>query len=197
MSAAPLAAVLAGGRSRRMGAPKALALLGGEPLLSRVLATVAAAGLDAVVVAKPGSALPPGLGVPVWEEPEEPVHPLTGLVAALERAGGRAVLALACDMPFVAPGLLTRLAALDAVAACVRAGGRLEPFPGRYAAAALPVLRAALARQGSVRGALEALGPVVVEETELAALGDPATLLTSLNTPEQLAAAEALGWPAG
>ena len=38
------------------------------------------------MVAKPGSALPP-LEVPIWDEPEAPSHPLTGLVAALERAG--------------------------------------------------------------------------------------------------------------
>ena len=49
------------------------------------------ARLEAVVVAKPETDLPP-LDVPVWEEPEEPSHPLTGIVAALEQAraaGGR------------------------------------------------------------------------------------------------------------
>ena len=48
-------AVLAGGRGRRMGAPKALAELGGAPLIARPLAAAAAAGLDAVVVAKAGT----------------------------------------------------------------------------------------------------------------------------------------------
>jgi molybdopterin-guanine dinucleotide biosynthesis protein A len=70
-----LVAVLAGERGRRMGAPKALAELAGEPVIARPLAAATAAGLDAVVVAKPDTALPP-LGVPVWEEPATPVHPL-------------------------------------------------------------------------------------------------------------------------
>jgi molybdopterin-guanine dinucleotide biosynthesis protein A len=53
-----LVAVLAGGRSRRMGAPKTLADLGGAPLIARPLAAAAAAGLEAVIVAKQDTALP-------------------------------------------------------------------------------------------------------------------------------------------
>jgi molybdopterin-guanine dinucleotide biosynthesis protein A len=65
-----LVAVLAGGRGRRMGAPKPLARLGGAPLVERPLAAAAEAGLPAVVVAKAGTRLPPGLTV--WREPDEP-----------------------------------------------------------------------------------------------------------------------------
>ena len=42
---APLAVVLAGGLSRRMGMPKALAVLGGRPLPAWPLAAAVAAGL--------------------------------------------------------------------------------------------------------------------------------------------------------
>ena len=107
------------------------------------------------MVAKPGSELPP-LDVPVWAEPERPAHPLTGLVAALERAAPRAVVALACDMPFVPPALIAELAALDAVAAAPPG----EAFPARYAPAALPALRAGLAREAAVRDVLAELDPV-------------------------------------
>jgi molybdopterin-guanine dinucleotide biosynthesis protein A len=167
----PLAVVLAGGLSRRMGRPKALVPLGGRPLIAWPLAAAAAAGLDAVVVAKPGSALPP-LEVPVWDEPEAPSHPLTGLVAALERAGGP-VVALACDMPFVSPGLIARLAAAKGVAA--PAG---EAFPARYEPSALPVLRAGLAREAAVRAVLAELraAPVEAAPEELVGINDPAAL---------------------
>ena len=53
-----IVAVLAGGRGRRMGASKATVALAGEPLISRPLAAARAAGLEAVVVAKPDTALP-------------------------------------------------------------------------------------------------------------------------------------------
>ena len=167
----PLAVVLAGGLSRRMGEPKALVLLGGRPLIAWPLAAAAAAGLEAVVVAKPGSALPP-LEVPVWDEPEAPSHPLTGLVAALERAGGP-VVALACDMPFVSPGLIARLAAAKGVAA--PAG---EAFPARYEPSALPALRAGLAREAAVRAVLAELGaaPVEADADELVGINDPDAL---------------------
>jgi molybdopterin-guanine dinucleotide biosynthesis protein A len=174
-----LVAVLAGGRGRRMGAPKALAELGGAPLIERPLAAAAAAGLEAVVVAKAGTALP-ALAVPVWREPDEPVHPLLGVVTALERAG-EPVVAIACDMPFVPPDLLARLAA--GPAAAVHAGGMLQPFPARYEPAALARLQAALARGDSMRAALAALDP---ETFELADAG----LVANINTPEELAAAE-------
>jgi molybdenum cofactor guanylyltransferase len=173
-----LVAVLAGGRSRRMGAPKAMAELDGAPLIERPLAAAAAAGLEAVVVAKADTPLPP-LGVPVWHEPAEPVHPLLGIVTALERAGAP-VVAVACDMPFVPPELLARLAA--GAEAAVLADGRLEPFPARYEPAALPRLRAALARGDSVRATLAALGPATLAVQD-------ANVIASVNTPEDLAAA--------
>jgi molybdenum cofactor guanylyltransferase len=172
----PLAVVLAGGLSLRMGRPKALVPLGGRPLIAWPLAAAAEAGLEAVVVAKPGSALPP-LEVPVWDEPEAPSHPLTGLVAALERAG-RPVVALACDMPFVSPGLIARLAAARGVAA--PAG---EAFPARYELSALPMLLAGLAREAAVRAVLAELGAATVEAAPEELVG--------INDPEALARAEA------
>jgi molybdopterin-guanine dinucleotide biosynthesis protein A len=154
-----------------MGRAKALVPLGGRPLIAWPLAAAAAAGLEAVVVAKRGSELPE-LDAPVWEEPDAPAHPLTGVVAALERAE-RPIVALACDMPFVTPGLLGRLAAREGVAA--PAG---EAFPARYQPAVLPVLRAGLAREAAVREVLAELGAVVVAAgaDELAGINDPATL---------------------
>ena len=82
----PLGVVLAGGRSSRMGASKASIELAGAPLIERPLRAMREARLEAVVVAKPDTDLPP-LDVPVWQEPEEPSHPLTGIVAALEQGG--------------------------------------------------------------------------------------------------------------
>jgi molybdopterin-guanine dinucleotide biosynthesis protein A len=115
-----LVAVLAGGASRRMGAPKALAELGGRPLIAHPLDAAARAQLRAIVVAKAATPLP-ALDVPVWIEPDEPQHPLTGLVAALERAG-EPVVAVACDQPWLPPDLLARLADTNGGAA-VRMGG--------------------------------------------------------------------------
>jgi molybdopterin-guanine dinucleotide biosynthesis protein A len=128
------------------------------------------------VVAKPSSPLPE-LEVPVWLEPEEPTHPLAGLVRALE-AGP--VVAVGCDQPFVTPELLRALAQARAVP---EVDGRLEPFPGAYDPSQLPVLRAALAAEAPVRATVAQLDPP--------RLAVDARLVENVNTPEQLAAAEA------
>ena len=175
MTPPALVAVLAGGRSRRMGGSKAVVALGGRALIEWPIAAAREAGLEAVVVAKAATELP-RLELPVWVEPDEPSHPLTGLVFALERAA-RPVVAVAVDMPFVGAELLARLAAARG-AATARAD---HPFPGRYEPSALPVLRAALEREAPVREALAALAP--------AELGAPHEALRGVNTPEELAAA--------
>src|SRR5215207_877879 len=115
-----LGAVLAGGRSRRMGSPKALVELAGRPLIAHVLTAVEAASLEPVVVAKPDSLLPL-VSCRVLREPAEPIHPLYGLLTALAASDGRPVVALACDMPFVPPGLLEWLAGLGGSAVVVEA----------------------------------------------------------------------------
>jgi len=173
-----IVAVLAGGRGRRMGRPKALVELGGAPMIAHPLAAAADAGLDAVVIAKAGTPLP-ALDVPVWHEPDEPVHPLLGIVTALERADGP-VVAVACDQPFVTGALLGRLA--TGPEAAVRVGDRVEPLPARYEPAALPALRTALANEASLRKTLAQLEPVALE--------CGADEVASVNTPEELAAAE-------
>ena len=107
------------------------------------------------------------------------MHPLLGIVTALERADGP-VVAVACDQPFVTPELLARLAA--GPEAAVRVGDRLEPLPARYAPAALPALRAALDREASLRATLAALEPEAIE--------CEARVVASVNTPDELAAAQ-------
>ena len=173
-----LVAVLAGGRGRRMGQRKAIASYGGAALIERPLAAGAAAGLEAVVVAKRTTALP-ALDVPVWHEPDEPFHPLVGIIAALERSGGP-VIAVGCDMPFVTAELLARRAAGPEAAVLV--GGRLAPFPARYDPTHLTALRFPLAREAPLRATLTALGPAVIEVAD-------ARLVASVNTPEDLASA--------
>lgn len=172
-----LVAVLAGGRGSRLGEPKALAELGGRPLIAWPLAAAAGAGLEAVVVAKPATPLPE-LAVPVLREPEQPSHPLTGVVEALISGSGP-VIAVGCDMPWVTPRALAALARCSGAAVF---GG--QPFPGRYEPAALPLLQDALAREASMREVLSILRPHRLDPP------DP-RVCESINTPEQLAAARA------
>ena len=204
-------AILAGGAGRRLragvaGGPpsKAAASLAGRALVSYPLDALAAVCDRVVVVAKRQTDLPAELASGErWNEPDEPRHPLAGIVHALERADGP-VLVCAADMPFVSPSACRALIAAahgaggkpsgpgrprpahalgrwQAPAATVaEAGGSLEPLLGVYRPEALPALRAAPA-DAPLRAVIEALDPLRV--------GLPASVLRSVNTPADLDAA--------
>ena len=110
--------VLAGGRSSRMGTPKAALEWHGSTLLRRVVGVVARAVDGPVVVARaPGQALPelPD-GVELVEDAREGHGPLQGLAAGLAAVRDRAPAAYASstDVPLLHPRFIHRvLAALD------------------------------------------------------------------------------------
>lgn len=186
----PIGAVLAGGAGRRIGGQKAIVELHGRPLLSYPVRALQATLDDVVVVAKAGTELPELPGVPVWTEPEEPRHPLAGIVHALERAQGRSVLVAAGDLPFVSESLLRRLATADAhgrPAVVPHAGGRTQPLLARYEPAARGPLGLVLrgGELGSLRAVVAALDPQVLE------LDDERPFF-NVNLPEDLLTATAL-----
>ena len=171
-----------------MGPSKAGIELGGAPLIERPLRAMREARLEAVVVAKPNTDLPP-LDVPVWREPEEPSHPLTGVVAALEGARGPVVVC-GCDLPFVAPALLAHLAGRSEPLVVLEAAGRLHPLIGRYTPEMIDALRAGRDAQRPLHEVVTELGAVRITEPKLRRYGDPERIVFNINTPADLARAE-------
>jgi molybdenum cofactor guanylyltransferase len=186
----PIGVLLAGGRGSRLGGSKALAPLGGKPLICHALAALRGAVGEVAIVAKPDTALPVLEAVTVWREPSALQHPLVGIVHALTCADSRPVLVCAADMPFVTSELLAALAAADpagapaVVASSVQRG--LQPVLGCYQPEARALLAAA-AREGTapVRRVVSGLGPRLFEVTD-------AQALFNVNSAEDLAVAEAL-----
>lgn len=173
----------------RMGGSKLTVALRGRPLITYPLQALGAALRDVAVIGKPDLELPSISGVMVWIEPEEPRHPLVGIVEAIALAGGRSVLVCAGDLPFVTPSLITRLANTSANGApAVIAAGRSGPQPllGCYRSEAAALLAPA-ARQasGPVREAVLAIGPRLLE------VGDEQELF-NVNSPDDLLLAAAI-----
>src|SRR3954452_12060988 len=110
--------VLAGGRSLRMGTPKAELEWHGSTLLRRIVGIVArAVDRPVVVVRAPGQALPalPD-AVEVVEDAREGRGPLQGLAAGLQAVRDRAPAAYvsSTDVPLLHPRFIARvIAALD------------------------------------------------------------------------------------
>lgn len=184
----PLVGIFVGGAARRMGgvAKGLLAAPDGTgSLASRSIAIARALGLEVVLVGEHPAYAP--LGLPMIADAEAGQGPLGGLVALLERAGARAVIALACDLPFVERSFLERLVTATSDAAALaprRGGGPWEPLFARYdAVRALPVARARLSRRElSLQGLLDALG---ADALSLDAAHE--RMLTDWDTPEDVA----------
>ena len=189
-------AVLAGGRGSRLGGEKARAELGERPLLAHVLDAALATGLPVLLLAKRDTPLPEFTGAEVLFEPDEPHHPLTGILAALRTLPAEdpdaALLALGCDMPFLPAELLSALAAREGAAALGAPGGLLQPLPARIPRSALAPLERSLAERGPLRAAIAGLQPSLIGPAELAAYGDPERLLFNVNDPAELDAARRL-----
>jgi molybdopterin-guanine dinucleotide biosynthesis protein A len=143
---------------------------------------------EVVVVAKAATVLPAlAPDVELWLEPDEPRHPLTGIVCALRNAAGRPVLVVAGDMPLVTADVLAALirAPLGGAPALVpRAGGRLQPLCARYEPAALDALQD-YAHDVPVGEAVLALGPAILEWPDEQAF-------FNVNAPEDLLQAASL-----
>ena len=161
MSAPALVAVLAGGRSRRHGRRQGRSRSSaGAPLSRGRWPPRARRGSRRSWSPRRATPLPP-LDVPVWIEPDEPSHPLAGLVCALERAAGGRWWRWPATCRSSAPELLARLAGRRAGAA--RGAARTIRSRAATSRPRCPSLRDALAREAPVREALAALAPAAGE----------------------------------
>jgi molybdopterin-guanine dinucleotide biosynthesis protein A len=186
----PVGVVLAGGLGRRLGGGKATAMLSGRPLLCYPLTVLSATLGEAAVVAKADTELPDVGTTPVWIEPDQPRHPLVGIITALERAGERAVVVCACDLPLVGAALIAELGRPDrsgARASITTSDDGPQPLLGRYEPAARAPLEAMLRADPAMplRVAVGRLEPRIVAVTDRQAL-------FNVNTAEDLERAAAL-----
>ena len=169
--------------------PKAIAELAGRPLASYPIAAARAAGLEPIVVAKASSTLP-DLDCPVVAEPDEPSHPLTGIIAALEHLEKPAVV-IACDLPLVPPALISALAGREADLV-VPADPRPQPLVARYSPSLLPRLRASLVMGEPLVKLVAEIGGEAVPPEELRAFGDLGTMFANANDAAELSHIESL-----
>jgi molybdenum cofactor guanylyltransferase len=192
----PVAVVLAGGLSRRMGGgDKPLRTLGGRVLLDHVVERLAPQVRALALNANGDAGRFAHWGLPVLADalPGWP-GPLAGVLAAMRWAasvGAEAVLTVPGDIPFLPADLAARLGAArraaGAAVACAASRGRIHPVVALWPAALAGALEAALGA-GTRRTDRWAAEQGLAVEAFAADGMDP---FFNVNTPEDLAAAEA------
>jgi len=144
--------VLAGGRSSRMGAPKAALDWHGSTLLRRTVSVVARAVTGPVLVVRAPSQPLPDLPpeVEVASDPREGLGPLQGMAVGLAALADRADAAFVCstDLPFLHPAFIRAvLGALDPQldVALPVARGYPQPLAAAYRTSLAPVVASLVA----------------------------------------------------
>jgi molybdopterin-guanine dinucleotide biosynthesis protein A len=193
----PVGAIVAGGRATRFGGrPKGLERVGGARIIDRVATALRAVASDLMVISNTPDADQWISGVRVYGDVRSESGSLIGLHTALTHAS-HDVLVVAWDMPFVSTALLEliRDRASPSTLAVVPEGPRgLNPFCALYKRDCLALVAAAIEsgdlRLSHVIAHLPSIDRIPLRDVEM--VGDPATLLFNVNTPEDLARAEAI-----
>jgi molybdenum cofactor guanylyltransferase len=188
--------ILAGGRSARMGQPKAMLRLGGITLIERTVIELARAFDDIVVVAAPESEAIelPALGaVTIVHDESAYQGPVGALARGLRAVRHELAFACSCDLPMlrseVASWMLSLTDEHDA-AAIPQIGERLQTLHAVYRRRCADALDAMLARgEHRLTTVADTVNARIVSEDEYRRADPDALSCFNINTPEDYARA--------
>jgi molybdenum cofactor guanylyltransferase len=186
-------AILAGGKSRRMGRDKALIPVGDRALLSRVYAVAEEVFSDILVLSNLHTHLDK-VRAPIVKDVIPRQGPMIGIVSALLYARTPYVFILACDMPFLRKEaieyVLTAAHGEDIVIPKTEKG--LEPLHALYNRSCISPLLSAIERgRMKIPDIFPLLSVKVVEGKEVFA-SQGLSIFTNINTEEDLSRAQSL-----
>jgi molybdopterin-guanine dinucleotide biosynthesis protein A len=182
-------AILAGGKSSRMGHDKAFVQIEGQPLIERVLGRTRGLTHETMIIANQAEKFG-YLGLPCYADMIADLGPLGGIYTALTHAGGEHVLVVAVDMPFLNRDLLAYLLSLRV--GCDIVAPRLDRYPQAthavYGKGCLPAIRASIeAGVLKVIGFYRDVRVRTVDEPEMLPFDPGLRSFTNVNTPDELA----------
>ena len=189
--------ILAGGNSSRMGFDKASLALDGVAVVDRIINALSAVAENVYIAGGEGELsgvkrIPDVVGI------GSDRSSLSGLYSSLKHARSNWIAVAACDMPFLTRGLFEKLASkCDDVHAAViprDRGGFVQPLCGLYRVEVCidACLEAIERSDRSVQNMLRRIDTRWVEFDEIADLPGSERFFSNLNTPADIAAAEAI-----
>jgi molybdopterin-guanine dinucleotide biosynthesis protein A len=184
------AAIMAGGKSKRMGQDKAWIELDGEPLIKRVANVLAQIADEVIVIANDPRY--ESLGLRVVRDRYPQGGALGGIATGVGAAAHDTVLVAACDMPFLSADVWRVIVghAGEADVVIPRIGGEFETLHALYAKACVPhIVRALAENRLRVISFFDQVRVLPIDEPELRAADPTLRSFTNVNTPEELASA--------
>lgn len=183
--------VLAGGRSTRMGANKALLEFGGVRIVERLLQTLRPMFPEIAIVANDAEAYA-YLDVPIWPDRIPGKGALGGLYTAVFNSAFPRTFCIACDMPFPNRAVIAHLQGLapDADVVVPRTADGYQPLHAVYGKTCLPPMERLLAADRlKIDQLYSAVRLRIVEGQELRVLDPLQLAFVNVNTREELEAA--------
>ena len=187
-------AILAGGRSSRMGEDKGLVQLNGRPMIQHVIDAVADLGAETFLVSNRPQAYS-RFGLRIAEDDSPGRGSLEGLRTALTAARSDYVLVVGCDMPFIQRPLVEHLVSIKRSfeALVPRYGGRLQPMLAVYGVTCLSHINRMLDQDQMKLGqVLDGVDSAIVEEDTVRKFDPDGISFRNVNTPEDLQRANRL-----
>ena len=184
------AAIMAGGKSTRMGQDKAWIELDGEPLIKRVADVLAQVADEVIIVANDPRYAALGLRVVPDRFPDGGA--LGGIATGVGAAAFDRVLVAACDMPFLSVEVWRVLLdhRHDGDVVIPKIGNELETLHALYAKSCVAAMERALsAGRMRVISFFDEVRVHTIDERELRIADPTLRSFTNVNTPEELAAA--------
>ncbi len=178
-------AILAGGRSRRMGQNKALLRLEDKTMIEHVVHAAQKVAGDLMLITNSPQEYA-FLRLPMHRDIVADIGPLGGIFTALQQCKTSHCLVLACDLPFLNESVLRllveKIAGADVVAA--DAGRGAEPLCAVYSSACQAVIRQQIERKEyKINSLLRAVNTRIVPI-------EAGPWLDNINTPEDFARAK-------
>lgn len=179
--------ILAGGKSSRMGSDKALLRIGKKTIIEEEISMLRDILGEIIVVVAGDTGRYNALQVRVVKDIIPSKGPLGGIYTGLVSSGSFYNFVLACDMPFVKPGLVRRLLACagnyDAVIPQYR--GRLQPLCAVYSKGCIEAIRKEIAGDNlKITGFFRNVRTRIISEKEIASVDPQGLSFANVNTAE-------------
>jgi molybdopterin-guanine dinucleotide biosynthesis protein A len=192
-------AIMAGGKSSRMGTDKSFVPLLGKPMIEHILERVSGLDQDETILITNRPQDYDHLALPMFTDVFPGKGSLGGIYTAIRYSRSEYTFVIACDMPFVNPALMRYMIALrgeregpyDVIVP--RVEGHPQGLHAIYGQACLEPIRSQLdANRLKVIGFYDQVRVRYLDPAEYARLDPDGLALHNINTPEELEAARQL-----